>query len=263
MASSAYGDSTLIVCPLSDAGSRCSIPTWCSSSCVGRARPSSLIGPISTTSSGHLSATAFSPWTLGWNGGINGSLQRQDSAMPSLRTPRKPADLFPAWERQGKSCEINAVDWMMHFVLNMLGEVALSHLFGGMQEAIALMGSKRNVDGFAKDDEESLYRTFEMITSTLVKRRQGTPLDPYFPTRANCRFACASARLNSVIDGIVTKQMREQQLLQRLEENAFPSPPPCDKNKSKFQPLRQKRQGICLCSWSWKMRMARDSSTGT
>ena len=133
--------------------------------------------------------------------------------------------LFPKWDEvpsDGASAStampggrtIDVVDSITRFALDILGEVAFSHSFGGID-------AMTNVDGDPHvgehSSESSLYKTFEEITTVLVGRSRDTPLRPYLPTSENWNFRRNTNRLDSTITRIIANRLQEQELLE--EEN--------------------------------------------
>lgn len=110
---------------------------------------------------------------------------------------------------------VNVVPWLFRFTLDVLGEVAFSYQFEGIQ---SFDPSKSDEETANNDEDRSMYHTFDFVMTTLTRRIRRPPGFRWLPTSENFRFRKESGKLNKVIGDIVMKRMNEQYLMKQEDE---------------------------------------------
>jgi len=117
-------------------------------------------------------------------------------------------ELFPKWQDNSVGCDV--VPYMFRFALDVLGEVAFSFSFGGIQA--------NDPNATDDKDDESMFYAFQTITETLILRTRALPIQKWLPSKENLLFMRALTKLNTKIDEIVQKRLDEHKSLKEDDD---------------------------------------------
>jgi cytochrome P450 len=130
--------------------------------------------------------------------------------------------IFPHWDKNSSGAKaVQVVELSTRLTLEVLGNVALSHPFGGL----------RAYEEGADSDEEkddSLYDTYQFLLRTIAKWLRSPPLANWMPTPENFRFRTHSRRLDSTIENIVKERLKKE-----IEVEKQPGDPAAQQRTSK------------------------------
>jgi cytochrome P450 len=130
--------------------------------------------------------------------------------------------IFPQWDKNpSRAKAVEVVELSTRLTLEVLGNVALSHPFGGL----------RAYEEDAHSDErkdDSLYDTYRALLLTLSKWVRLPPFANWLPTRENFQFRTHSRRLDSTIENIVKERLKKE-----IESEKQPGDPKGQQRTSK------------------------------
>jgi cytochrome P450 len=102
------------------------------------------------------------------------------------------------------SFTLEAAQWSTRLILEILGHVAFSCSFGGLDPS-----HDDSTQNQQQQEEENLYKIYQVILTIVFRRFRSPPILPYFWFRDNIRFQKCCRRLDSTIETIVRKRLAD------------------------------------------------------